>query len=412
MKPITDDIAKKNVDYIAEGITEVIKTFGDRDPGSKGETAANEHFAKVLAQYADDVKIEKFSLHADSFMGWIYFVISFLIAAVAALWFNLNIVSLILIIAGVALLVAQLIFYKHVTAPFFKKKTSTNVYAVKKPQGEVKRRIVFCGHTDAAFEWGWLNLGGFPLFAGVLLTAVVAIAALVVMSIVGIAINGVSVGLIGTGAYRIALIAVSAFCVPAALLFLYFSNKNKVVDGANDNLSACLTAISVLKTMKEEGISFENTEVGAIMAGSEEAGLRGAMAFAEQHKGEFDDVETVFIVLETLREVDHLSIYEKDMNGVVKVDPKVCRLIQKAGEEAIDRKIPLCTVTLGATDAAAFANAGLKTACFAALDHKLQPYYHTRKDSYDNLSKPCLTLCYKTCMKTLELFDKNGLDVD
>lgn len=409
MKPITDDIVAKNVDYIVDGITEVIKTFDVRDPGSKGEADAQEHFAKVLSEYADDVKVEKFKLHADSFMGWIYFDIAFIILAVAAMWFNLNIVALILCALSVALVVLQLIYYKHVTAPFFPEKTSTNVFAVKKPKGEVNRRIIFCGHTDAAYEWGWLNLGGFPLFATVLLSAFGGLFAVVIMSIVGMFVNGFSVGLIGAGGYRIALIVLTAFTVPAALLLTYFSNKNKVVDGANDNLTASLTSIAVLKTMKDEGIEFENTEVGALMAGSEEAGLRGAMAFAKAHKGEFDDVETIFVVLETLREVDHLSVYSRDMNGVVKVDPEVCDLIQRAGKEAIGRDIPLATVTLGSTDAAAFANAGLKAACFAALDHKLQPYYHTRKDSYDNLSKECLSLCYKTCMKTLEIFDKQGL---
>ncbi|MFA5450004.1 MAG: M20/M25/M40 family metallo-hydrolase [Clostridia bacterium] len=410
MKPITDEITKKNVDYIVDGITEVIKTFDVRDAGSKGEADAQAHFAKILENYADEVKVEKFKLRPDSFMGWIYFDITFILIALVALWFNLNIVALLLCIASLALCVLQLIFYKHVTSPFFPEKTSSNVYAVKKPTREVKRRIVFSGHTDAAFEWGWLNLGGFPLFATVVLSAFAALFAVMAIAIAGMFINEFSVGLILPSPYRTALIIITAFAAPAALLLVHFSNRKKVVDGANDNLTACLTALAVLKTMKDEDISFENTEVCALMSGSEEAGLRGAMAFAEAHKGEFDDVETIFVVLETLREPEHLSIYQKDMNGTVKVDADVCRLIQKAGKEAIDREIPLATVTLGSTDAAAFTKAGLKSACFAALDHKLQPYYHTRKDSYDNLNKDCLALCYKTCMKTLELFDRDGLN--
>jgi|AGTN01.1.fsa_nt_gi Peptidase family M28. len=406
MKPITQDIVDKNVDYMVDGITDVIKTFDVRDPGSKGETDAQEHFAQILSEYTDEVKIEKFKLHADAFMGWIYFDIVFILGALACLWFNINWAAAALFCLSFALFVASLVFYKHVVAPFFPVKTSTNVYAAKKPTGEVKRRIVFCGHADAAFEWGWLNLGGFPLFATVLMGSLFTLFAVLGLAIAGMFVNGFTIGYIGNGnlGYTIALIAITAIGVPFALSLFYFSNRLKVVDGANDNLSACFAAVSVLKTMKDEGISFENTEVAALIAGSEEAGLRGAMAFAKEHKKDFGP-ETYFVVLETLREPEHISIYEKDMNGVVKTDAEVCNLIQRAGKDAIGRTIPLATVTLGSTDAAAFANAGYKAACLAALDHKLQPYYHTRKDSYDNLSKECLGLIYKTIMKTLEYFD-------
>lgn len=409
MKKITPEIVDQNVEFMVDGITKVIKEFGVRDPGSPGEKEAQAYFAKSLKNYADEVKTEEFSLHADAFMGWIYFDIAFIVLSLVAMWFNLNILSILFVVASIALLVLQLLFYKHVTAPFFPKKTSTNVYAAKKPIGDVKRRIIFCGHTDAAYEWGWLNLGGFPLFAGTLLCAVFAFVSIVVVSVIGMAHNGFKVGLIPDDWFRILLLVITALDIPFGFLFLHFSNRRKVVDGANDNLTACFEAVAVLKTMEEQNIRFEHTEVAALMAGSEEAGLRGAMAFAKAHKEEIEAVETIFIVLETLREVDHISIYSKDMNGLVKVDPDVCRLVQRAAKEAINRDIPLATVTLGSTDSAAFANAGMKSTCLAAMNHHLQPYYHTRKDTYTNLSEECLGLIYKVCMKTLEIYDKEGL---
>ena len=61
------------------------------------------------------------------------------------------------------------------------------------------------------------------------------------------------------------------------LIGLYFMwNKHRVVDGANDNLSGCYMGIAILKALQDEGIEFENTEIGVILSGSEEAGLRGA----------------------------------------------------------------------------------------------------------------------------------------
>lgn len=410
MKQISQDTVNKNVDYIADGIKTVITTFDKRAPGSQGEAQAQEYFAKELGNYADDVKTEKFTLHPLAFMGWIYFDIVLLLGAITCLWFNINIGAILITITGLLLLVYQLLLYIHVTAPFFPKKTSTNVFASKKPKGEVKRRIVFCGHTDAAPEWGYLNLGGAVLFEIQLLASLATIPFVIAMGIAGIILNGFDVfPVISPTPYRTALIVCTAYCVPVVLSLLYFFNPFRTVDGANDNLTANFTALSVLKTLKDENISLENTEVCALMAGSEEAGLRGAMAFAKANKDKLSDVETIFIVLETLHETDHLSIYTKDLNGIVKTDTQVAKLVQEAGEQAIDRKIKYATVPMGSTDSAAFALAGMKSTCLAAINHQLQPYYHTRKDSYDNLSKECLGLCYKTVMKTLELYDEKGL---
>ena len=66
--------------------------------------------------------------------------------------------------------------------------------------------------------------------------------------------------------------------------FLFFQSYTKSVPGANDNLTGCLTAMSVLKLMKENNIEFDNTEVRIMLTGSEEAGLRGAKNYVEVHE--------------------------------------------------------------------------------------------------------------------------------
>ena len=62
-------------------------------------------------------------------------------------------------------------------------------------------------------------------------------------------------------------------------------NKNRIVDGANDNLSGCYMGIAILKALKDNGIELENTEVGVILTGSEEAGLRGAKSLVRGSQG-------------------------------------------------------------------------------------------------------------------------------
>ena len=47
---------------------------------------------------------------------------------------------------------------------------------------------------------------------------------------------------------------------------LYFMwNRNKIVDGANDNLSGCYIGNAILKYLKDEGIELENTEIGVVL---------------------------------------------------------------------------------------------------------------------------------------------------
>jgi hypothetical protein len=49
---------------------------------------------------------------------------------------------------------------------------------------------------------------------------------------------------------------------------------------------------------------------------------------------------------------------------------------------------------------------GFKSTGITALDFNLQPYYHTLKDTADNLDKDCLADCYAISVKCLENFDE------
>lgn len=403
---IPNERKEQSVDYICNGIKDVIVKFGARDPGSQGERNAQEYMAEELRQYSDEVTIEDFKLNPHSFMGWIPITVTLVLIALAVSFF-IPLLSLILVIAAIIPMISQFVLYKKLMDPFFKEKISCNVMAVKKPKGQVKRRIVFNGHADATWEWTFNHKFGFFGFTMMFFMSIIGIVYFTAYCIFSI----ISLGLgmeVSKGLPLILGIANIIF-LPFWIGMYWFSNTKKVVDGANDNLTACYMAIAIMKTLKEEGIELENTEVCALLSGSEEAGLRGAKAFAKEHKDDYNDCETIFVPMETLREIDHLTIYTKDLNGLVKVDKQVAALIKKGGRAA-GYEIPYGTVTVGATDAAALTQEGLKAACLAALDHNLKDYYHTRRDSYDNLDKECLGAVYDIAMSTLDIYDKEGLN--
>lgn len=53
----------------------------------------------------------------------------------------------------------EFLLYKQFMDPLYKKVEAHNLMGVRKPRGEVKRRIVISGHIDAAYEWRHLYYG-------------------------------------------------------------------------------------------------------------------------------------------------------------------------------------------------------------------------------------------------------------
>ena len=119
--------------------------------------------------------------------------------------------------------------------------------------------------------------------------------------------------------------------VPAFAGLFKFTDQNRHVDGASDDLSGCYIANSVLKFLADNDIRFENTEVIAMLAGGEECGLRGSKAFFAAHPELLNDgVETVFVGFDTIRDEEYMMIYTKDLNGLVKNDIDACNLVKNA----------------------------------------------------------------------------------
>lgn len=395
--------------YMLDEITHICKTFEKRAPGSKGEEQACEYMAKVLKEECgcDRADVESFKENPGSFYGWIYFTITFVLLAIV-LFFFFPLASILLIVAGLVIVFLQFGLYKKVVDPCFEEKTGHNVTAVKKCTGEVKRRIFFNGHPDAAWEWPVnYKLGGVGFEGHAIICGVGAVYYLVI-AILAIARNGVAFGVADTSDTLTKMALWGLLFIPFLIGLYKMWNKNRVVDGANDNLSGCYMGIAILKALKDEGIEFENTEIGVILTGSEEAGLRGAKAWCEAHKGEFDDVPTFIFSYDTIHDPKYLMTNYRDLNGTVKADKDVSDLFMEAAKELdIPCKKGWVPPLGGATDSAAFAQAGFRATGVTGLNHKLEDYYHTRRDTYDNMNLDGLAGCYAVSVKVLEMFD-NG----
>ncbi len=400
---LSNFIAKKDkyAQYMIDEITYICNTFEKRGPGDYGEQQACEYAAEQMKELGcDKVYVEGFKENPGSFFGWINFTITFCFLALISYFIGIPALSIVFIVLGLTLCVLQFGLYKKVVDRFFKEKTGHNVAGFKKPTGEVKRRIIFNGHPDAAWEWPIKYKFTYLGFDIHLITCFIGAFYMLGISIASLA--GINEDL----ALKLGLGTLAFVPFWFALYFMW--NRKKTVDGANDNLTGCYMGMAILKMLKDENIEFENTEVGVIFSGSEEAGLRGAKAWAEAHKDEMMDVPTFIYSYDTIAQNEHLSVNYRDLNATVKVDKDVSDLFYEACEElGIPCGKGMVPPLGGATDSAAFAQAGLRATGITALNHALPDFYHTRLDNPDALNKSCLADCFAASVKVLEMFD-NG----
>jgi len=414
------EAAESTVRYMMDGTRHVCETFKARLPGTQPERDAQAFFKQELEGCADKVSMEDFELHPHAFMAFMPISAVFILAAIALFIFGGG--SVALAVLGVALTVLttlmflfEFLFYRPFIDFLFPKRVSRNVYAVRKPAGEVKRRIIFGGHTDAANEWTYSWLGEKKALAvmmfGSVGAMVICLAASICNAVYVIAARVMEVEALASkweGGWLMWTILL-LLCVPFALGIMKFINYKVVVDGANDNISANYIAMSVIKEMAESGVRFGHTEVGCLLTGSEEAGLRGARAFAKAHYEELSDpnVETVFIAMDTMREIEELRICNFGCTGTVKNNLAVGRLIRDAGR-ACGIEMPSTEWYPGALDSEAFSMLGLRANGFSAVSHEAKRYYHTRMDTPDNMDPECLALSLNICKEAARIFDRDG----
>ena len=406
-----DSEVRLYTNYAIKHIKTMCKNFGPRPVGSEAEINTQEYLEKELETTCDKVLKEDYKCSDKAFMSWVPIGAVIIILSAIFFTFGLPVVSLIAGCLTLFLILAEFIFYKPVLDIFFPKKRSMNVTGIREASGETKRRIIFSGHVDSAFEWTYTYHGGRPAVAGIIVTAVIAILLNIGGGIYGI-IAGEGFGIVWMGDdLTMKIISVVMYVtVPVLGAAIFFCNYKRPVTGANDDLSGCMVSAAVIKFMDANNIRFENTEVVALMAGGEEAGLRGSKAWAKAHADEMknDGVETIFISLDTIREIDFMAIYDKDMTGMVKNDKRVAALLQKAAKE-VGHDVPVKAIELGSTDAAAMSQAGIPASAFTAMDPSPARYYHTRLDTEDNLDPKMLETGLKIALETAFMFDEQGI---
>ena len=396
--------SRNAIEYIRKQIACICRQIPPREPGSTGERKAAEYMASVLEKDCgcNAASVEHFKEHPASFYG--YCRVQGILDILSCLGFFVHpVITLVFGCSSMLLFLLFFVLYIPVIDRFFPERTGTNVTAVRPCKSTVKRRLFFNGHIDAAWEFPLnYHFGGFVFeIPGV-------------MSLCGVLLN-ISMAvcaLCGSGDWTQTVMLWALLFIPSYIAIGFTFNPGRIVAGANDNLSGCLLGITILREMEKQGIELENTEVGVILTGSEEAGLRGSKAWCRAHQKDYQDVPTFIVCMDTIHSPEHLMVNEKDLNGTVSRDAGLTDAFMRAATEVgvpcRKGRIPLMG---GATDGAGFAQGGFRSASVTGMSHKLENYYHTRRDIPDSLNPEGLENCYKAAVRLLEMIDSKELDI-
>ncbi|MBR7060739.1 MAG: M28 family peptidase, partial [Eubacterium sp.] len=372
-------VVNENVDWAVREITNVIKRYGPRESGNENCLAAQKHIKKEMDTFCDETGFETYKMNPKAFLHFTktVSVLTFLAIVVTMLLTFLDIFDNIgnsafflpqIIVGAVvicSLFVAglQLTLYKPFCDIFYKKKDANNFYAKRAPRGEVKKRIVICGHIDTAYEWRHTRYSTkkvhlmLPLMALTICSMILS----AIIALISIIANFVDMGAFGEFMTSYSFLFHSITAIAMVTLFFFVDFKT-VSPGANDNLTGTYAAVCALRMLDMAGVELENTEVVALITDGEEAGLKGTKAWAAAHKEEYlnSDIETAVLCVDTLADDGFLNVYSKDMNSLVKNDKEFSDLVLEAGNEAGVEGIKKAGVFMGASDAAAFSQAGIK----------------------------------------------------
>lgn len=258
---------------------------------------------------------------------------------------------------------------------------------------------IFVAHIDATKEWTLLYRFGGGTMDFVIISSLIGLVYLVGANIANWVIVGGLGASIASGAMLIVGLVAIAF-LPGWICLYFLINPKRVIDGANEDLSGCEVALAVLESMKEQCVEAQNTQIGVILTGSGSVGQRGAQAWCERHKNDYNDVPTTFVCLDTLRETEALRVNTKELNGFVKNDASVVNLISKSA-----KSLTKGALTLGATDSAEFSRQGFKSASITGYSQRCPQYLHTRYDSFDNVNDKCIAKAYEACVRIVDAVD-------
>lgn len=412
--------------------------IGPRLPGSEGETKYAEYMAEQMENIGVKSTIEKFYVAPRSaigglpYAGWAGVVIS-LMAYVAlkvnSLWILMAAMSAIAILW----LVSCCFLYSTWSDMFFRRRLSRNVYGSVEPEdGKVDYNIILSGHLDTCWTWNHSEniykyrkdkpLKGLLLMYGKVGFGAVCFFAMTLISIfMGVVFLGKLAGfdwadaLIGSLFYNYFYRILHVLPAITALGCMFVTAWNDSHDenaspGAMDNATGCALAFEVLKYYKENPDKLpKGCRITCLNVGSEEAGLRGSMDFAREHKNDEICKNAWNINIDSVADEDYFEVVIKDDWQNCRFDTDLEKMFKDTFHELnipSKSKDHCIHNPAGGCDSTPMTRAGIKSVTFAAQDPNVTYYYHTFHDAPERFTAETVGTGFDVCLGVVDKIAK------
>ena len=394
-----------------EIVEHAAKKIGSRLPGSDGEKEYAAYMGDKLRSIGIEPVREEFavspraSIGGIPYAGYLGLIMSALVYValhLSAVWYGMALASVVCWVW----LILSVFLYKTWFDMFFKQEISQNTYGeLLPPDGKYDYTIILSGHTDTS--WCWRHSAhaskfkktkpamglvatfakvGFGVICFLFLTAV-SIAMTVISS--GVYFGEIwALKIANSASFANFLFAMHFLPVVTAIGCMFVvmwadPNPRNASRGAMDNATGCALSFAVTKYFHDHPEKMpKNCRIIDFNCGSEEAGLRGSIAFTREHKGEPILENTWNINIDSVADKDFFEVVIKDDWHFCRFDTDLEKMFKDTFNElGIVSKTNGCIHNpVGGCDSTPMTKAGMKSVTFAAQDPTLTYYYHTWHD--------------------------------
>ncbi len=407
--------------------------IGSRLPGSDGERKLHDYMCEKLEAIGIEPKREEFAVSPRSgigglsYAGWAGFILSiltFFAFEISSLWYGMAAFALVTIIW----LVFSCFFYKTWFDMFFPQEISQNSYGILEPEdGKYDYTIILSGHTDTSWCWrhsehAYKYKDTKPVMGLIATYAKVGFGAVCFFVIALFSVFMTVLQICAAfGAQWVTTLAYSngwqififiMHFVPAitaiGCLFVVMwgdPNPRNASRGAMDNATGIGLSYAVIKYFKENPEKMpKGCRIVAANIGSEEAGLRGSMAFAQEHR--FDDLtqNAWNINIDSVADDEYFEVVIKDDWQGCRFDTDMEKMFKDTFDElGIVSKTNGCIHNpVGGCDSTPMTRAGIKSVTFAAQNPMLTYYYHTWRDMPERFSEDTVGLGFDVVLGVID----------
>lgn len=394
-----------------EIVEHAAKKIGSRLPGSDGEKEYAAYMGDKLRSIGIEPVREEFAVYPRAsiggipyagYLGLIMSALVYVALHLSAVWYGMALASVVCWVW----LILSVFLYKTWFDMFFKQEISQNTYGeLLPPDGKYDYTIILSGHTDTS--WCWRHSAhaskfkktkpamglvatfakvGFGVICFLFLTAV-SIAMTVISS--GVYFGEVwALKIANSASFANFLFAMHFLPVVTAIGCMFVvmwadPNPRNASRGAMDNATGCALSFAVTKYFHDHPEKMpKNCRIIDFNCGSEEAGLRGSIAFTREHKGEPILENTWNINIDSVADKDFFEVVIKDDWQFCRFDTDLEKMFKDTFNElGIVSKTNGCIHNpVGGCDSTPMTKAGMKSVTFAAQDPTLTYYYHTWHD--------------------------------